>query len=310
MTIIVTGGSGQYARLAVRHLLHRVPAGELVVTTRRPEVLDDLAERGVQVRRADFSEPESLPSAFAGGTKMLLISTTQVGQRVAQHTQAIRAAVDAGVQHIAYTSFIGAGAGGDSADRAMVVVDHAGTEEVLRASGAAYTFLRDGQYAEAVSDVIAPRVLAEGLWAAAAGDGQVAFVSREDCAACGAQVLLSSGHENKAYDITGPQLLSFRDAAALVSEIGGRPVDYAVISDEQLYAAFDAMGVPRRPVEDPNVPIPWCSDDMVSFERAIREGQLAVLSDDVRTILGRAPRSLAEVLRDRFTEPATTASGA
>lgn len=309
MTIIVTGGSGQYARLAVRHLLDRVAPEELVVTTRRPDALADLAERGVQVRYADFAEPESLPGAFAGGTKMLLISTVQVGQRVAQHTKAIRAAADAGVRHIAYTSFVGAGDPGDPAERALVVVDHAGTEEVLRSSGVAYTFLRDSQYAEAVSDVIAPRVLAEGVWAASAGDGQIAFVSREDCAACGAQVLLDPGHENRAYDITGPQLLSFRDAAAAVAEVGGRPVEYVVISDEQLYAAFDAMGVPREPVEDPNAPIPWCSDDMVSFERAIRNGRMSVLSGDVQDILGREPRSLTDVLRERLSGAAEAASG-
>lgn len=307
MTIIVTGGSGQYARIAVRHLLDRVPADEVVVTTRRPEALADLAERGVRIRRADFADPRTLPEAFAGGTKLLLISTVLVGQRVAQHTNAIRAAEQVGVRHIAYTSFVGAGVEGDPAERAMVVIDHAGTEKVLRESGIAYTFLRDSQYAEAVSDVIAPRVLAEGVWAASAGDGQVAFVSREDCAACGVQVLLDPGHENKAYDITGPELLSFRDAAALVAQIGGRPVDYVPITDEQLYAAFDGMGVPREPVEDPNAPIPWCSDDLVSFERAIRNGQMAVVGDDVRTILGRAPRSLADVLRERLAHQSARA---
>lgn len=306
MTIIVTGGSGQYARLAVAYLLDRIPVAELVVTTRTPQALEDLAERGVRVRYADFADPGSLPEAFAGGTKMLLVSTLRVGQRIAQHTNAVQAAQEAGVQHIAYTSFIGAGEPGDPAERALVVADHAGTEEMLRASGVAYTFLRDSQYAEAVSDVIAPRALAEGMWAAAAAEGEVAFVSREDCAACGAQVLLDSGHENRAYDITGPERMSFRDAAALVSEIGGKPVAYVVITDEQLYAAFDAMGVPRQPVEDPNTPIPWCSDDMVSFERALRNGHLSALSDDVATLLGRSPRSLAEVLRDRLG--ATTAS--
>lgn len=295
MSIIITGASGQLARLVVERLLTTVKPEEVVLVTRSPEGLADYAARGLQVRQGDFDHPETLATAFAGGDKLLLISTTSVGRRIGQHRRAIAAAVEAGVQHIVYTSFIGI----DAEDRAFVVVDHAGTEEALQASGVAWTALRDSQYAEAVADVIAPMSLANGVWRAAAADGRIAFVSREDVADVAAHVLTTDGHENVAYEVTGPELLSYREAAALLSEVTGRPVEFQVITDDELYAGFDAMGVPRQVDENSTADIPWCSDDMVSFERAIRQGDFSALSDTVERLTGHAPRTLRSLLESR-----------
>ncbi|EIV92855.1 SDR family oxidoreductase [Frankia sp. QA3] len=295
MSVVVTGASGQYGRLAARRLLARIPAAELILTTRTPGDLAEFAQRGVDVRRADFDEPETLRTAFAGAERLLLISTTSVGRRVRQHSHAVDAAKAAGVRHVVYTSFVGT----DSSSAALVLVDHRGTEDALRRSGLAWTFLRDSQYADAIADVIAPTALATGRWRAAAGDGLIAPVAREDCVDCAVAVLTGSGHENTAYDITGPQLLSYRQAAELVAEVAGRPVDYEVISDGELYEVFDALGVPRCADEASGAQIPWSSDDMVSFERAIRDGELAVRSEHVRELLGRPPRSLRDLLAGR-----------
>ena len=293
MTVIVTGATGQFGRSATRFLLERLPPDDLILVTRKPDDLADLAARGVAVRHGDFDAPDTLVSAFEGGERMLLISTARVGGRLPQHKAAVDAAKAAGVRQVAYTSFARTGPEGV----ALVAVDHAGTEALLAASGMAYTYLRDGWYADAIATAIAPRALAEGRWITSSRTGRSAPVARDDCAACAAVVLTEPGHEDAAYDLTGPDLVSVPEIAALVCEIGGGPIEIAQVTDDDMYAMFDALGVPRSPIDDAIVnAIPWCSDDMVSFERAIREGCLDVRSDDVERLLGRPPVSLRAVL--------------
>jgi len=294
MAIIVTGASGQFGRAAAERFMEIVPPSELILTTRKPEKLADLAERGAVVRHADFDDPASLKTAFEGGEKMLLISTARVGTRVGQHANAIDAARAAGVRQIAYTSFINC----DVDDNpAIVKLDHRATEELIEQSGVAFTHLRDSQYAEAVAQVIAPVAIMRGTLPGSAGDGGVAFVSREDCVASAVAVLTQDGHENRAYTLTGPEVLSFPRAVAMISEISGKPIAYERVTDDDMFAYFDSMGAPRHASDIvPDGPIPWSSDDMVSFERAIREGFLDKKTDDVERLTGRKPRSLHDVL--------------
>lgn len=292
--ILVTGASGPFGRRTAEELLKIRNPQDLILVTRRPESLADLAARGVYVRRGDFSDPASLGAALAGAERMLLVSTDAVGgKRLLQHRHAIDAARAAGVRHVVYTSFIGAEPG----NPAISAGEHAATEAMLRDSGMAWTMLRDSQYAEAIVLFAAPGALASGQWLAASGEGRVALVSREDCIASAVAVLAGVGHEYRRYDITGPEALSYRDCAALASEFGGRPVAYTVCSDEEKLHFFDALGVPRRIVGDEPVrgPIPWPSEEMVSFERAIREGHFDVVSGDVQRLTGRAPRTLRQV---------------
>jgi len=304
MAIIVTGASGAFGRAAATLLLERVPASELILTTRKPEQLADLAARGVTVRAADFDYPETLESAFAGGTKMLLISTARVGSRVSQHRNAVAAAKKSGVRHIAYTSLLGAARPDNPA---IVKLDHRATEEIIEASGLAFTHLRDSQYAEAIAMAVIPPALASGRLPDNAHDGPIDFVSRDDCVACAAGALTSPGHENKAYDITGPELLSFPKAVALAEEMTGRKIDYRRATDEEMFAYFDSLGVPRHASDDPSAakaPIPWSSDDMVTFGQSIREGYFNVLSDSVERLTGRKPRTLRSVFEQyRHTWP-------
>jgi len=297
MAIIVTGASGQFGRAAAERFLEEgVPASELILTSRKPEALADLAARGATVRHADFDDPASLKTAFAGGEKMLLISTARVGTRVGQHANAIDAARAAGVRHIAYTSFINC----DLADNpAIVKLDHRATEEHMERSGVAWTHLRDSQYAEAVAQVIAPVAILNGRQPGSAGDGGVAFVSRDDCVACAVAVLTTPGHERKAYTLTGPEIYTFPRAIALIAEISGKPITYERVTDEDMFAFFDRMGAPRHASDIvPDGPIPWSSDDMVSFERAIREGFLDQKTDDVERLTGRKTKSLRAVMME------------
>lgn len=294
MKIIVTGASGKFGRAAAELLLEKIAPENLILTTRNPASLADFAAKGAQVRAADFDDPASLQSAFAGGDKMLLISTARVGTRVGQHKNAIEAAVAVGVKHIAYTSIVGANTPGNPA---IVKLDHRATEEIMEASGVAWTHLRDSQYAEAVAQVVAPIAITMGEQPGSAGDGEIAFVSRDDCVACAVAVMLGDGHENKAYDLTGPELLTFPKAIAMIAEMVGKPITYKYVTDQDMQDHFDRLGFPRHASDGPVDPAkPWSSDDMVTFEQAIREGYFNVLTNNVEMLTGKKPKSLQQVL--------------
>jgi NAD(P)H dehydrogenase (quinone) len=275
-------------------LLQKMPASELILVTRKPQTLAHLAARGAQVRYGDFDDEESLEAAFAGGSRMLLISTLDVGERRRrQHTAAIQAAGAVGVQHIAYTSSVGI----HPRSPAFVIADHLYTEELLKRSGTAFTILRDSQYAEVIVNMIAPIAIATGRWTSSAGEGCMAFVSKKDCVAVAAAVLTTPGHEGATYEVTGPELLSFRDAARLAAEISGRPIEYVVVSHEEKQAEFDAAGIPRRYVEGVlhERSGPWASEEMMSYERALGAGYFAICSHHVKLITGRPALSLRDV---------------
>ena len=281
MSIIITGASGQLGRLTAGMVLDRVPASEVVLTTRHPEVLSDFAGRGAEVRQADFDRPETLAEAFAGGERMLLISADAVGRRVAQHQAAIEAARGAGVRHVAYTSYLNPVA----ENPAVITPDHRETEKALRESGLGWTALRNAFYAEYQIPAGA-QAIATGRLVHNNGDGRIAYVSREDCAAAAVAVLTSEAddHEDKAYDITGPEPLGQDDVAALLSEISGRTVEAVAVDDEAFVEGLTASGLPE-PV----------ARGIATYGRAIREGYLGETSGAVESLTGRPPRSLREV---------------
>jgi NAD(P)H dehydrogenase (quinone) len=292
--IVITGASGNYGRGLTDRLIAAGRAQDLILITRSPDRLADRVAQGCTVRYGDFDKPETLADAVQGAEKILLISGTRVGARVVQHKAAIDAAAAAGVRHIAYTSFIGID---DPANPAEVRHDHIETERLIRASGMAWTMLRDAHYADAMILMAGPGVMQSGQWVSNAGEGLEAMVWRDDCIASAAAVLLGEGHEGQVYNITGPELQTFREVAALMAQITARPVAYVSATDEEQYAMFDAMGIPRRPVDDQSVAgIPWNSDDMVTFGQAIREGFLEVCTDDVERLTGRKARSVRAMI--------------
>ncbi len=294
--IAITGASGHYGQLATDKLIAQGRAADLILMTRRPEKLAHRTAQGCTVRYGDYDKPETLAPAFAGAEKLLLISGTRVGARVVQHKAAIDAAVDAGVSHILYTSFIGID---DPANPAEVRHDHIETERLIRASGMAWTMLRDAHYADAMILMAGPGVMQTGKWFSNSGDGYEAMVWREDCVDCAVAVLTGAGHGGQIYNITGPDRQNFGEVTALMAEITGVPLDYVPLDDAAQYAMFDAMGIPRRPVDDQEVNgIPWNSDDMVSFGRAIREGFLDICTQDVERLTGRPARSVRQMIEE------------
>ena len=219
--IIISGASGQLGDAAVKVLLARgVPARNLILCSRTPESLVQYAQRGAATRFADFSRPESLPAAFAGGSRMLLISIGGgATPRPVAHGHAIDAARAAGVRQIAYTSWLGISKG----DTQGIAVDHVATEELLRRSGVAYTFLRNSLYMEILLPQAA-RMVADGKAVVPAGEVRVGYVSRGDCAAAAAAVVSTPGHDNASYDITGPALVGIADLAAAATAATGKAI--------------------------------------------------------------------------------------
>lgn len=297
MKIAITGASGHFGRAAADRLCETMAPGDLILLSRTPSKLADYAARGCIVRSGDFDNPSGLADVLMGAERMLLISGTRVGKRVPQHGAAINAARAAGVRHVIYTSFLGAG---DPDNPSEAVSDHRGTEALLAQSGLAWTALRDAQYADAVTDVIAPMVAASGVMVSAAGDGRMPFVWREDCVDAAVAVLAGAGEENRAYDITGPDRLPFRKVAALAAEFTGKPVRFEPTDADGLYAIFDALGVPREPIDNLIVgDNPWNSNDIVSLELAVGAGFFDIASDDFERLTGRKPRSLRALFEAR-----------
>ena len=294
MSLVITGASGAFGRMAAEQLLGRIAPAELILVSRTPAALREFAARGAQVRFGDFDQPESLREAFRGADKLLLISTLDVGERRRrQHRVAIEAAMAAQVRHVIYTSSVGI----HPRSPAFVIEDHLFTEETLRRSGLGFTFLRDAQYAEVITTMIAPPAVASGEWYSSAGEGCMAFVSKQDCVASAVAVLTTPGHEGAVYEITGPELLSFADCARLAAEVSGKPIRFVNVSHEAMQARFDAAGVPRRHIEGTvhQAAGAWGSEEMMSYERGIREGYFAVASHHVKLLTGHPARSLREV---------------
>lgn len=285
MSYVITGAAGNLGRRTAELMLERVDPAELVLVTRRPDELAEFADRGADVRRADFDAPESLPEAFAGGERLLLISTDVVGARVAGHKAAIDAAAAAGVRHVAYTSIPNP----SDANPAGVVADHRATEEHLAASSMAWTFLRNALYGE-YRIPEAQAAVASGTFRHNLGDGRTAYVSRADCAAAAAAVLAGGDeHSGKAYDITGPQLIGAAELAQLYAEAGGKPVEAVNVSDAEFIDGLVAAGLPRG-----------VGELLASFGAAIRGGQLDQLSSHVQDLTGQTPTPLGAVLAEAF----------
>lgn len=282
MSLVITGASGQLGRRTAELLLDQVEPSTVVLVSRRPHELADLAARGAETRHGDFDDPAALAGAFAGGERLLLISTDAVGHRIAQHGNAIDAAASAGVRAVAYTSIPN-----PSEDNpAAVAADHRATEALLTESGLEWTFLRNALYAE-YRIPEAQAALASGTFHHNQGDGRSAYVSREDCAAVAAAWLTGGAeHAGRAYDITGPDLLGADDLARTYAAAGGAPVTAENLTDAALIAHLQAVGLPLP-----------AAQVVASFGAAIRGHHLDQLSTTVEELTGRPPRTVAEVLK-------------
>lgn len=292
-TLLVTGASGQLGRRVVE-LLQETYSGPIIAATRTPDKLAELTRPGTTVRRADFDDPASLTEAFAGVDRLLLISTDAVdvpGRRIRQHTDAIKAAEQAGVKHVVYTSIIHSG----PQSPAFVVPDHRATEAALAESSMGWTVLRENIYMD-LQLMSVGQAIKIGTVVNAIGDGKAAYITREDCALAAAAALTSSFDGRRTLDITGPEAVSQTDIAALASQLSGKEIGYAPVDLETLIGYMTGAGMPR-PV----------AEAYATFDVAIAQGEFAAVSSAVEDLTGRKPQSIAEFLtahRDALVNPA------
>lgn len=280
MSIVVTGATGALGRLVVDALLTTVPAGEVVAVVRDKEKAAALAARGVELRIADYDRPESLAGAFRPGDRVLLISGSEVGKRVRQHTAVIDAAKAAGVAQLAYTGVLG----GPEADFTLAD-EHRATEQLILDSGLPYTFLRNGWYTENYTANLAP-VLEHRTVLANAGEGRVASAARTDYAAAAVAVLTGDGHLNAAYELSGDTAWSLTEYAALLSELTGEEITYKNVPAAAHQEALVGAGLPEG-----------FAAILVDVDEAMGRGRLAGTSGDLARLIGRPTTPLAETVR-------------
>jgi NAD(P)H dehydrogenase (quinone) len=236
--IVVTGASGQLGRLVIQSLLSKVPASDIVAAVRNPAKATDLIALGVQVRQADYSKPETLDAAFAGAEKVLLISSSEVGQRTAQHKNAIDAAKRVGVQLIAYTSLLNA-----TGTPLALAEEHLATEAYLKATGVAHVVLRNGWYTENYLASIPP-ALQHGAFIGSAGEGRIASAARADYAEAAAVVLTQADQAGKIYELAGDTSYTLADFAAELGRQTGKTIPYVNLPEAEFKAALIGAGLP------------------------------------------------------------------
>ncbi|ELY4775592.1 SDR family oxidoreductase [Cronobacter turicensis] len=237
--IAITGATGHLGQRVIDTLLNTVAAQEIVAIVRNPAKAAALSAKGVQVRAADYGDVAALTAAFAGVEKLLLISSSEVGQRAPQHRNVIDAAKTAGVKLIAYTSLL-------HADRSPLGLadEHVATEKMLAEAGIPYVLLRNGWYTENYLASVPP-ALEHGVFIGSAGDGKIASASRQDYAEAAASVLTLDNQAGRVYELAGDNAWTLRDLTALLSKETGKTVAYQNLSEADFAAALAGAGLPE-----------------------------------------------------------------
>ncbi|MDU0372693.1 SDR family oxidoreductase [Hymenobacter endophyticus] len=273
MRIAITGATGQLGRLVIEKLKTQVPADQLVALVRNPAKATDL---GVEAREADYAQPATLGAALAGVDKLLLISSSEVGQRATQHHNVIEAAKQAGVKHIIYTSVLHA----DTSPLSLAE-EHRATEAELKASGVAYTLLRNGWYTENYTGSV-PGAVAGGAFIGSARNGRISSATRADFADAAVAVLTGEGHEGKTYELAGDNSYTLTELAAEISRQTGKDIPYRDLPVADYAAALAGFGVPEG-----------FAHGLASWDADAAEGALFDESRQLSKLIGRPTTPLA-----------------
>lgn len=281
MSVVVTGATGQLGRLTVEALLRRgVPAADVVATGRDTAGIKDLADRGVEVRRADFADQDSLEAAFAGADKLLLISASvPVDERVANHRRAIDAALAAGVSLVAYTSTL-------RADTAATIIGatHRATEDYLRERRVPSVLLRNGWYLENYTGQL-PLFLRNGAVIGAVGQGRVSAAARADYAEAAAVTLTTAGHAGAVYELGGDEAFTLAELATAISAAAGKQVTYTDLPADKLARVLTDAGLPAE-----------LADVLADADLGLSRGEMFTDAGDLRRLLGRPTTTLADAV--------------
>ena len=278
--IVVTAATGQLGTLVIERLLKTMPANEIVAAVRTPDKAAALAAKGVQVREADYSKPETLRSALEGATKVLLISGTDIGRRVPQHEAVIKAAKDAGVSLLAYTSLLRA-----NTSTLNLAKEHLATEQLLQASGVPFVLLRNGWYAENLTAGVGP-ALHQGAFIGCSKQGRLAAATRAEFAEAAAVALNSEGHENKVYELAGDVAFTREELAREVSKQTGKTIGYNDLPEAE-YEKTLASFLPSS-----------LAHILADAEAKAANGELDDHSHTLSQLVGHKTATLAEVVAE------------
>lgn len=285
--ILVTGANGFVGKEALHHLVRSVPASKIAAMVRTPEKSGELRDLGVEIRIADYDNSEALSRAMEGVQKLLLISGTDITNRVQQHSNVVDAAKEAGVQHIVYTSFVRNGYTEDSAT-AFITASHIATEEYIRNSGIPYTFMLNGLYAEVLPMFFGPAVQDTGIFLPA-GEGKAAYTVRADIAEAAARILTGSGHEGKEYTITNTENHTMAQIADLLGDVLRRKISYTNPTVEEFRAAMSQAGLPEQAIL------------MASgFGVSIAKEEFLSNHSDLPALIGRTPTTVRQFLQSTY----------
>lgn len=278
--IAITGVSGLLGRLVVEDLLQSVEAKNLVAIVRTPSKVSDLSERGVQVRAADYNDQAAMQQALTGVEKLLLISSSEVGQRAVQHRNVIEAAKAAGVKLIAYTSVLHA-----DTSTLDLAEEHVATEKMLQDSGIPFVLLRNGWYTENYIASVPP-ALQHGVFIGSAGEGKIASASRADYAAAAAKVMTLDNQAGKVYELAGDRGWTLTELAAEVSKQSGKTIVYQNLAEADFKAALLGAGLPEG-----------LAAMLANSDIGASKGGLFDDSHQLSQLTGRPTTSLAESVR-------------
>jgi NAD(P)H dehydrogenase (quinone) len=274
--IVVTGATGKLGRLVIAALLKKVPAAEIVAAVRNPDKAKDLAESGIQVRYADYSQPASWDEALKGADKLLLISSSEIGQRVNQHRSVIDAAKRCGVKLLAYTSVLHAGT-----SPLGLAAEHRETEALLGAAGVPFVLLRNGWYTENYTAGI-PAALAHGGVYGCAGDGRISSAERADYAEAAAVVLTSGNQAGRVYELAGDTSYTLTELAAEISRQSGKNIGYVNLPESEYKNVLIKAGLPEVVAEL-----------LADSDKGASQGALFDDSHQLSTLISRGTTPLA-----------------
>lgn len=279
--ILVTGATGQLGRLVIEQLLKTEAPESIIAAVRSPEKAADLAEQGVQVRSMDYTNPASIQTALKGAEKVLLISSSEVGQRFPQHKNVIDAAKAEGVSLLAYTSILNA-----TESKLGLAAEHVETEAALAESGVPHVLLRNGWYTENYLASIPP-ALEFGAFIGAAKEGRIASAGRIDYAAAAAKVLTTEGHAGKTYELAGDESYTLAELVVELNKQTGKSVVYQDMPQADFAAALKGAGLPDG-----------LADLLADSDAAAAEGGLFDNSKTLSQLIGRPTSSLATLMAE------------